>query len=105
MRFVNVPLRWSPEQIAGRFKFDKEPFNISYTTIYREIDSGVFHISLRKLYVLNGNTRNAKVRIKVVKCPILHRLLSALRANNLSRFASKTKACIAYYAELWYNEK
>ena len=28
-------LRWSPEQIAGRAKRDKEPFCISFPTIYR----------------------------------------------------------------------
>ena len=33
-------LRWSPEQIAGRAKRDKEPFSISFPTIYRAIDSG-----------------------------------------------------------------
>jgi IS30 family transposase len=31
---------WTPEEIAGRAKFEKKPFTISYNTIYRAIDSG-----------------------------------------------------------------
>ena len=42
-------LRWTPEQIAGRAKLDKEPFSISYATIYRAIDSGVLPRQLKKI--------------------------------------------------------
>lgn len=42
-------LRWSPEQIAGRSKLDKEPFSISFPTIYRAIDSGILPVKLKKI--------------------------------------------------------
>ena len=42
-------LRWSPEQIAGRSKRDKEPFCISFPTIYRAIDSGILPPQLKKI--------------------------------------------------------
>ena len=42
-------LRWSPEQIAGRARLDKEPFSISFSTIYRAIDSGVLPSQLKKI--------------------------------------------------------
>ena len=38
---AKMALRWSPEQIAGRAKRNKEPFSISFPTIYRAIDKGV----------------------------------------------------------------
>ena len=44
---AKMALRWSPEQIAGRAKRDKEPFSISLPTIYRAIDTGVCRLSLR----------------------------------------------------------
>lgn len=42
-------LRWSPEQIAGRARLDKETFSISFSTIYRAIDSGVLPSQLKKI--------------------------------------------------------
>ena len=42
-------LCWSPEQIAGRAKRDKEPFCISFPTIYRAIDSGILPPQLKKI--------------------------------------------------------
>ena len=42
-------LRWTPEQISGRAKLDKEPFSISYSTIYRAIDSGILPRHLKKI--------------------------------------------------------
>ncbi len=33
--------RWSPEQIAGRAKLEKQPFSFSYPTVYRAIDKGI----------------------------------------------------------------
>ena len=41
-------LRWTPEQISERAKLDKEPFSVSYPTIYRAIDSGVLPRQLKK---------------------------------------------------------
>ena len=41
--------RWTPEQIAGRAKLDKEPFSISFPTIYRAIDSGILPPRLKKI--------------------------------------------------------
>ena len=43
-----LSFRWSPEQIAGRSKLDKEHFSISYSSIYRAIDSGVLPPHLKK---------------------------------------------------------
>lgn len=40
--------RWSPEQISGRAKLEKQEFTISYNTIYRAIESGVLPKSLKK---------------------------------------------------------
>ena len=34
--------RWSPEQIAARFKLENYPIQISYKTIYRTIYAGMF---------------------------------------------------------------
>ena len=41
--------QWSPEQIAARLKYEESVYNISFTTIYRAIYSGLFdeRISLR----------------------------------------------------------
>ena len=44
-----MALRWAPEQIAGCAKRDKEPFNISFPTIYRAIDKGVLPPQLKKI--------------------------------------------------------
>ena len=44
-----MALRWSPEQIAGRAKREKEPFSISFPTIYRAIDKGVLPPQLKKI--------------------------------------------------------
>ena len=41
--------RWTPEQIAGRAKLEKQPFEISFTTIYRAIDSGILPKRLKKI--------------------------------------------------------
>ena len=32
-----LKLRWTPEQISGRAKLEKQPFGISYNTIYRAV--------------------------------------------------------------------
>lgn len=44
-----INLRWSPEQIAGRAKLDREPFSITFPTVYRVIDSGVLPSQLKKI--------------------------------------------------------
>lgn len=41
-------LKWSPEQIAGRFALDHYPVRFSYATIYRAIDQHVLPHSLKK---------------------------------------------------------
>lgn len=42
-----LSVNWSPEQISGRSKLDRESFSISYNTIYRAIDKGVISKSFR----------------------------------------------------------
>lgn len=37
-----LKLKWSPEQIAGRLRFEQSELYVSYTTIYRVIYSGMF---------------------------------------------------------------
>ena len=39
---------WTPEQICGRAKFEKQPFHISYPTIYRAVSSGIIPMSIKK---------------------------------------------------------
>ncbi len=39
---------WTPEQICGRAKLEKQPFSISYPTIYRAVHSGLIPISVKK---------------------------------------------------------
>ena len=36
-----VEQHWSPEEISGRLKLEKSPYQISYTTIYRGIFAGM----------------------------------------------------------------
>lgn len=53
-------LRWSPDQIAGRAKRDKEPFCISFPTIYRAIDSGILPPQLKKIMRFKWNHKKCK---------------------------------------------
>jgi len=39
---------WTPEQISGRAKLEKQPFSISYNTIYRAVHSGILPIDIKK---------------------------------------------------------
>ena len=39
----------SPEQIAGRARLDREPFAISFPTIYLTVDSGILPPQLKKI--------------------------------------------------------
>lgn len=71
-------LRWSPEQIAGRAKRDKEPFSISFPTIYRAIDSGILPPQLKKIMRFKWKHKNAKEQIVVEKFLIPRPLASVL---------------------------
>lgn len=44
-----MELSWTPEQICERAKLENQPFRISYSTIYRAIDSGVLPKQLKKI--------------------------------------------------------
>ena len=44
-----LKLRWTPEQISGRAKFEKQAFSISYNTIYRAVHSGILPIEIKKI--------------------------------------------------------
>lgn len=41
-------LRWTPEQICGRAKLEKQPFTISYNTIYRAVNNGIIPMEIKK---------------------------------------------------------
>ena len=62
-------LRWTPEQISGRAKLDKEPFSISYPTIYRAIDSGVLPRQLKKIMRFKWKYKKHKPDEKRGKIP------------------------------------
>lgn len=62
-------LRWSPEQISGRAKLDKEPFSISFPTIYRAIDSGVLPPQLKKIMRFKWKHKKCKTEDKRGKIP------------------------------------
>ena len=78
-------LRWSPEQIAGRAKRDKEPFCISFPTIYRAIDSGILPPQLKKIMRSNGSIKNAKEQTIVEKSQIPRLLVSVLPVLKIVR--------------------
>ena len=42
IRVYIVEQQWSPEQIANRLRIEKNPLQISYTSIYRAIHAGLF---------------------------------------------------------------
>ena len=44
-----LKLRWTPEQISGRAKLEKQVFSISYNTIYRAVRSGILPIEIKKI--------------------------------------------------------
>lgn len=64
-----MALRWSPEQIAGRAKHDKEPFSISFPTIYRAIDRGVLPPQLKKIMRFKWKHKKCKGEDKRGKIP------------------------------------
>ncbi len=61
--------RWTPEQIAGRAKLDKEPFSISFPTIYRAIDSGILPPRLKKIMRFKWKHKKCKTDDKRGKIP------------------------------------
>ena len=69
---AKMALRWSPEQIAGRAKRDKEPFSISFPTIYRAIDTGVLPPQLKKIMRFKWKHKKCKTEDKRGKFQILH---------------------------------
>ena len=52
-------LDWSPEQICGRAALEKQPFSISYNTIYRAINSGLIPKKFKK-HLRFKKTQNRK---------------------------------------------
>lgn len=62
-------LRWSPEQISGRAKLDKESFSISFPTIYRAIDSGILPVQLKKIMRFKWKHKKCKTTDKRGKIP------------------------------------
>lgn len=80
-------LRWTPEQIAGRARLDKEPFSISYATIYRAIDSGVLPKELKKKMRFKWKHKKCKGednRGKIPNTVSIHKRPAG--AENRSRF-------------------
>lgn len=61
--------RWTPEQIAGRAKLEKQPFSLSYPTIYRAIDSGILPKRLKKIMRFKWKHKKCKGEDKRGKIP------------------------------------
>ena len=59
----------SPEQIAGRAKRDKEPFSITFPTIFRAIDTGVSPPQLKKIMRFKWKHKKCKTEDKRGKIP------------------------------------
>lgn len=64
-----MQLRWSPEQISSRAKRDKEPFSISFPTIYRAIDTGILPPQLKKIMRFKWKHQKCKAEDKRDKIP------------------------------------
>lgn len=64
-----LKLSWTPEQISGRVKLDKEPFSISFPTIYRAIDSGVLPTQLKKIMRFKWEHKKCKTDDRRGKIP------------------------------------
>lgn len=80
-------LCWSPEQIAGRARLDKEPFSISYPTIYRAIDSGILPPQLKKIMRFKWKHKKCRGEDKRGKIPDTVNISKRpASANNRSRF-------------------
>ena len=57
-------LRWTPEQICARAKFENQPFSLSFITIYRAIDNGVLPKQLKKIMRFKWKYKKHKVSDK-----------------------------------------
>ena len=81
-------MRWTPEQICGRAKIEKQPFSISFPTIYRGIDSGVLPKQLRKIMRFKCKNKKCKKttdnRGKIPNTTSIHDRTAG--AENRSRF-------------------
>lgn len=83
-------MKWSPEQIAGRFALEKYPVRFSYATIYRTIDQHVLPYSLKKELRIKCKYRRHKAddrRGKGTVLPVLRsvprRPMNGARADTL----------------------
>ena len=61
---AKMMLRWSPEQIAGRAKLDKELFSVSFPTIYRAVNTGVLPPQLKKIMRFKWKHKKCKTEDK-----------------------------------------
>lgn len=66
---AKMMLRWSPEQIAGRAKLDKELFSVSFPTIYRAVNTGVLPPQLKKIMRFKWKHKKCKTEDKRGKIP------------------------------------
>ena len=82
-----LQLRWSPEQIAGRAKVEKQPFSISYPTIYRAINSCILPPELKKAMRLKWKYKKCKQDDRRGKIPNTTSISERpAGANNRSRY-------------------
>ncbi len=61
--------RWIPEEICGRAKLEKQPFSISFPTIYRAIDDGILSTALKKIMRFKWEHKKCKSEDKRGKTP------------------------------------
>lgn len=66
---AKMMLRWSPEQIAGRAKLDKERLSVSFPTIYRAVNTGVLPPHLKKIMRFKWKNKKCKTEDKRGKIP------------------------------------
>jgi IS30 family transposase len=69
---AKLEMGWTPEQIVARFKLERKPLGISYATIYRAVDNGIFPASVRKLMRFKRKNKRHKAhdnRGKFVDAP------------------------------------
>jgi len=64
-----LELHWTPEQISGRAKLEKQPFSISYNTIYRAVDSGVLPKETKKIMRFKSKNKKHKTADNRGKIP------------------------------------
>ncbi len=65
VRFFFLEQQWSPQQISGRLKLERSVFQISFSTIYRAIYSGLFDtLEERRSHGCKGAIRKLRHRGK-----------------------------------------